>query len=204
MKNKTVIALIIRLVVYVLMMFGIAEGMLFDALHPLGDSYFGEITFTEITQEGILLILFVFFFWLGFRWKEIHLVAVIAALFFLVCFFREFNFLTPYWFIPAVIAILLILYVIYRGWRGLNHSLQVFFSQPASGWLFAGFLVTFVFSRLFGRAKFWLILYDENHYRLAKAVAEEGIELLGNTLMLIAAIEFFVAWLLLKREGEEV
>jgi hypothetical protein len=49
-----------------------------------------------------------------------------------------------------------------------------------------------VFSRLIGRSSFWRILYDENSYRLAKAATEEGLELAGDVLMLISALEFFL------------
>jgi hypothetical protein len=46
-----------------------------------------------------------------------------------------------------------------------------------------------------GRSKFWLELYDESIYRMAKAATEEGLELMGNTLMLISAVEFaLVFW----------
>jgi uncharacterized protein with PQ loop repeat len=184
------------------MMFGIAEGIRFDALHPNGESYFGEITFTEITQEIILFLLFLVFLFLGWKWKDIRPVALPAALFFLIAFFREFNFLTEYWSIPSVILLIFIGYIVFRERKKISLAVKVFFSQPASSWLFSGFLVTFVFSRLFGRAKFWRILYDENNYRLAKAVAEEGIELLGNTLMLIAAIEFLIAFAAGRKESE--
>lgn len=195
MKTDTIISLIVRVLLYSLMMFGIAEGIRFDALNPDGESYFGEITFTEITQEIILFLLFGAFLYLGWKWKEIQPVAIPASLFFLLCFFREFNFLTEYWSIPSVFLLILISYFVLRNRKKISGAAKLFFSLPASSWLFSGFLVTFVFSRLFGRAKFWKVLYDENHYRIAKAVAEEGIELLGNTLMLIAAIEFFIAYL---------
>jgi hypothetical protein len=43
-----------------------------------------------------------------------------------------------------------------------------------------------------GRSKFWRLMYKDETYRLAKAATEEGIELLGDTIMLISAIEFFI------------
>jgi hypothetical protein len=35
-------------------------------------------------------------------------------------------------------------------------------------------------------------LYNDESYRLAKAATEEGLELLGNVIMLIGAIEFLI------------
>ena len=59
----------------------------------------------------------------------------------------------------------------------------------------SGFLVTYIFSRLFGRSSFWRLLYHDESYRLAKAAAEEGLELLGNAIMLIGAVEFLLYFL---------
>ena len=60
-----------------------------------------------------------------------------------------------------------------------------------------------VFSRLMGRSKFWRLLYEEENYRLAKAATEEGIELLGDTLMLISALEFLLYYLAVKRHNDK-
>ena len=72
MKLYSPIYIAIRVVVYSLIMFGIAEGIFYDAGHPIGDSYFSENTFTEIVQEIILFILFLFYLVLGFKWREIQ------------------------------------------------------------------------------------------------------------------------------------
>ena len=192
MKIYTPLYIALRVVLYSLLVYGMAEGIFYDAAHPLDGSYFGEITFVEITQEIILFILFVSYIFIGIKWKSIQPVANIVALFFLISFFREFNFLKLSWVYPAVIALLVLLWFVIRDFKKIKPATSVFFSQPASSWFFSGFLITYVFSRLLGRSKFWLLMYDENAYRMAKAATEEGIELLGNTLMLISAIEFFI------------
>ncbi|MFW6289649.1 MAG: hypothetical protein ACOC0R_01675 [Mariniphaga sp.] len=51
-----------------------------------------------------------------------------------------------------------------------------------------------------GRSAFWRILYDENSYRIAKAATEEGLELAGNVLMLISAVELFITIGYMKRK----
>jgi hypothetical protein len=38
-------------------------------------------------------------------------------------------------------------------------------------------------------------LYSDESYRFAKAATEEGLELLGNVIMLIGAIEFLIYFL---------
>jgi hypothetical protein len=56
-----------------------------------------------------------------------------------------------------------------------------------------GFLVTFVFSRLFGRTKLWEAILEADYNRWGKNAAEEGIELLGYSLFLIAGIEILLS-----------
>ena len=201
MKIYSPLFIAIRVIVYSLLVYGMAEGIFFDAVHPMEDGYFGEITFTEITQEVILFILFLFYLILGFKYKPVQPVTNIISLFFLVSFIREFNFLITHWIYPVLLVFLVIGWLVIRDFKKLRQATITFFSQPASAWFFAGFLVTYIFSRLFGRSKFWLLLYDESTYRIAKAATEEGLELLGNTIMLISAIEFFlIIWV--EKKGE--
>ncbi|MCF6357436.1 MAG: hypothetical protein L3J54_06465 [Draconibacterium sp.] len=189
----------IRVIVYSLLMFGIAEGIFYDAANPIGTSYFSENTFTEITQEIILFVLFLSFLLLGFKWREIQPVLNIASLFFLISFIREFNFLALNWIYPALIVLAILGWLIVRDFKKIKTATIKFFSVPASSWLLSGFLVTYIFSRLLGRSKFWRLMYHDESYRLAKAATEEGIELLGDTLMLIGRIEFVIYYWVEKR-----
>ena len=204
MKNfYSPIFVVLRIVVYALLLFGIAEAIFFDAAHPMEDGYFGEITLTEIGQELILFVLFVFYWLLSRKQPEIKAVSLLVSLFFLASFIREFNFVTDHWTYLVLPVLAGFLWILIKNIKKLEAQLQRFFSIPASSWLVAGVLVTFVFSRLFGRSKFWRLLYHDDTYRLAKAATEEGIELLGNSLMLIGAIEFLLYFLYVKRTGNE-
>jgi hypothetical protein len=180
-------------------MVGIAEGIFFDAGHPRGESYFGEVTFVEIGQEIVLFILFVFYLLLGYKRREIQPVSNIISLFLLISFFREFNFLALDWSYPALLALLVVIWLLIRDFKKIKTATIRFFSVPASNWLISGFLTTYIFSRLMGRSKFWRLMYSEENYRLAKAATEESIELLGDTLMLIGAIELFIYYKTLEK-----
>lgn len=192
MKIYSPLFIAIRVVLYALVMFGVAEAIFFDAAHPMEDGYFGEITFTEIGQEIILFILFFIYLILGFKWKDIQPVSNLVSLFFLMSFIREFNFLIDKWIIPVLIVFAFLVWLIIRDFKKIKAATTRFFSIPASSWLLSGFLITYIFSRLFGRSKFWKLLYHDESYRLAKAATEEGIELMGDTMMLIGAIEFLI------------
>lgn len=200
MKLYSPLFIAIRVIAYSLLMFGVAEAIFYDAGHPLGDSFFGEITFTEIGQEIILFALFVFYLIIGFKWREIQAISNIVSLFFLISFIREFNFLIEGWIYPALVVLAILGWLVVRDFKKIRKATVIFFSVPASSWFFSGFLITYIFSRLFGRSKFWKLLYDEENYRLAKAATEEGLELLGNSLMLIAAIEFILFYLTEKKK----
>lgn len=193
MRNYTPFFIAIRVIVYSLLVFGIAELVRFDALYPMEDGYFGEISRTEFSQEFILLFLVIFYLILGKWYRPVQPVSNLVALFLLIGFVRELNFIITWWVWPALLVLFVGLWLVWRDFKKLKSATQEFFAQPASAWFFAGILMTYVFSRLMGRSKFWLELYDESVYRMAKAATEEGLELMGDLLLLISAIEFSLA-----------
>jgi hypothetical protein len=192
MKIYAPLAVALRVIIYSLLMFGVAEIVKLDALFPMEDGYFGEISFTEISQEIILFALFILYMILGRRNTSVLPVTNVISLFFLASFIREFNFLIDWWIFLVIPVIILAGWFLVRDYKKLKDATIRFFSNPASTWLLSGLLLTYVFSRLIGRSSFWRILYDENSYRLAKAATEEGLELAGDVLMLISALEFFL------------
>lgn len=203
MKIYSPLFIAIRVILYSLLIFGVAEAIFFDASHPMEDGYFGEITFTEIGQELILFVLFGFYLWFGFKWRTIQPVTNLVSLFFLMSFIREFNFLVDKWIFPVLVVFAFFVWLFVRDFKKIKDSTIRLFSVPASSWLLSGFLVTFIFSRLMGRSKFWKLLYNDESYRLAKAATEEGLELLGNSIMLIGAIEFLIYYFTVEKIKNE-
>lgn len=203
MKLFSPLVLVVRVIIYALLVFGMAQGILYDAGHPLDGSYFGEITFTEIGQETILFLLFGFYLFMGFQWRKIQPVSNLVSLFFLMSFIREFNFLIQKWIIPVLIVLAVFVFLFIRDFKKIKRASLTLFSVSATSWLIPGFLITYIFSRLMGRTEFWHLLYPDETYRLAKAAVEEGLELLGNTIMLIGSIEFLLYYLLEVRMKNE-
>jgi hypothetical protein len=202
MKIYSPFFVVLRILAYGALLYGIAEGIFFDAVHPLEDGYFGELTFTEIAQEVILFTLFVAYIFIGYKYREIRVVSNFVSLFFLMAFIREFNFLIDKWIFPVLVVLVILVLLVIRDFKKIKQSSIAFFRNPAAHWFLAGLLITLVFSRLLGRSKFWRLLYHDESYRLAKAATEEGIELLGDTLMLISAIEFALYFYLVKKTEE--
>lgn len=203
MKIFTPLSITARVLVYSLLLFGVAEIVRYDALYPMEEGYYGEISFTEISQEIILFALFILYLIAGQKYKPVQPVTNILSLVFLASFIREFNFLISWWFYPVLAVFLIITGLVIRDFRKLNYSTAAFFALPSSGWFYSGFLITYLFSRLFGRSSFWRILYDDTSYRLAKAATEEGLELAGDVFLLISVIELFIIIRHLKTEEEK-
>ncbi len=193
MKIFFPVPVVIRIILYAALLYGLAEAIRFDAVNPWEDGYYGEISRTEISQEIILLVLSLFFLFLGYRHRPVQPASNLVSMLMLMSFIREFNFIISWWIYPVLVILLISAGLIIRDWKKMKEASAAFFSQPASAWFLSGLLITFIFSRLMGRSKFWLLLYEEDNYRMAKAATEEGIELLGDGLMLIAAVEFALA-----------
>ena len=204
MKINSVVFLTIRVAFYMMVMFGVAQIIYFDVAHPAGNSFVTENSFTEIGQEAILFLVFAIYLFLGFKWKAIQPVSNIISLFFLISFIREFNNYFEHWIYPVAVIMIITVLLIIRDWKKIWKGVPEFFSLPVSNWLISGFLITYVFSRLFGRGKLWRILYNDETYRYAKNVAEEGIELLGYSLILISAVELLIYYYFEARKNSGI
>ncbi|WP_167613537.1 hypothetical protein [Maribellus sediminis] len=202
MKIYSPFFVVLRILVYGLLLYGMAQGIYFDAIHPMEEGFFGELTFTEIGQETLLFLLFVIYIFIGYKWTEIRVTSNFVSLFFLMAFIREFNFLIDKWIYPVLMVLVIFVLLFIRDFKKIKQSCIAFFRNPAAHWFLSGLLITLVFSRLMGRSKFWRILYNDENYRLAKAATEEGLELLGDTLMFISAIEFLLYYYLVKKKAQ--
>jgi hypothetical protein len=175
---------------------------LYDAGNPTSTGKFGEVSLTEITQEIFLFILGIIFIFIGRLDRQIMPVANLASVFFFMSFIREFNNSIDYWFYLVLPLIFLFAFFIYRYRTSLLPALHKFLEIPSTAYFIVGFLVTFVFSRLFGRTILWETIMENDYNRWAKNAAEEGIELLGYTLFLIGGLEILFA--VLKKSKRKV
>ena len=76
--------------------------------------------------------------------------------------------------------------------RLVLEQLVVYSRTLSFGVMLSGFMVL-VFSRLFGRKRFWQELMGDEYFRMVKNVAEEGVEVLALGLILIAVVELFIS-----------
>ena len=129
--------------------------------------------------------------------------------FFLCMLIREMDFAFDalwhgawVWFALAVALVCL--------WYAARHiaatlrGLADFVTHPGYGMMCAGLLCILVFSRLFGMSVLWQTLMLDGYNRVVKNMVEEGCELLGYGLCLLATLSYMKTVLrrmTRKREG---
>lgn len=74
-----------------------------------------------------------------------------GPLFFFMAFIRRFNNQIDYWFYLVLPLLLLFGWLAFRDRKKLVAAAVAFVEMPVTAYFVTGFLVTFVFSRLFGR-----------------------------------------------------
>ena len=189
---KNILFFTLRVLLYAVLMVVLNIVYMHDATHVTSTGKFGENSWTEILQETFLFLLGILFIIIGRRDRDLTVVSNLGSVFFFIAFIREFNNQISFWPILEIPLILILFWFLVRDRKKLIPSIDRFLKNPAIPWFVIGFLVTFIFSRLFGRTGLWENLLGDNYNRWVKNAAEEGIELLGYSLLFIAGIELFV------------
>lgn len=189
---KVMLFFFLRFLMYSAIMVMLNQIYFHDATHITDTGKFGENSWTEILQETFLFITGIIFLITGRYEPKMRPVANLVAVFFFMCFVREFNNQIHWWFYLEIPLIAIFGVLVFLDRTKLESAILRLVDNRAISWLVTGFLVTFVFSRFFGKTGFWEQVLENNYNRWAKNAAEEGIELLGYTLMLMGSIEILV------------
>lgn len=195
---KPILGAGIRVIIYAALIVGAVLIIHQDANMVIDGLKFSEQSYTEYLQEIMLLVTGILFLIAGFRQPKVQGLTALLAGFALTAFIREFDWLLDeivhgFWKYPAFALLGAFSFGAYRKRETLASSIKELLTMPSWGILLSGFLTVFVFSRLFGKGTFWQALMEDNFIRSAKNAVEEGTELLGYTLLLIAAAEYLLA-----------
>jgi hypothetical protein len=201
-SGRIILLFTVRIMLYIALMVILNTVYVHDAAHITNTGKFGENSWTEILQEAFLFITGIVFIVIGRYDRDLNTVANLASVFFFMAFIREFNNQISFWPYLEIPLILIFLGLTYFNRNKLISSVLRFLNHRALAWLVIGFLVTFIFSRLFGRTDFWQQLLENDYNRWAKNAAEEGIELLGYTFLFIGGIEFLLEAIKKKSSNE--
>ncbi|WP_346796091.1 hypothetical protein R5M92_11570 [Halomonas sp. Bachu 37] len=187
----------LRTVLYILFMGAIAQGTYLEALYLPG-SRFSEWGLTELTQTLFLAVSCVLLLYIRHGLRVWPNVTLLLSAFLAASLVREQDaFLDTYvadntWKVLVALIVLPSLYWVGRNRQRFLAEFTYFSNSFSFGFFVSGLLVTYVFSRLYGRQEFWLTVLEENYVRTFKNVAEEVMELLGYALILIAVVELVI------------
>lgn len=169
-------------------------GLVFIDVHWL-HNFVHETSLTEVAQELMLAVISGCFFIAARRQAERRSAWMLIGGFFLCMLIREMDFAFDAlwhgawaWFALAV-ALLCLWHAarhLDAAVRGLTHVV----THPGYGMMCAGLLCILVFSRLFGMGSLWQTLMLDGYNRAVKNMVEEGCELLGYGLCLLATLNY--------------
>ncbi|WP_136249217.1 hypothetical protein [Halomonas borealis] len=190
-------ALCLRGFAYMLFIAALMQGVLFEAMH-MPAVRFSEAGFTELTQSALLIgatTLALITHRLDDRLPHLTLLLVGllgASLIREQDAWLDANVFDGAWQLLVTLLVVPILYAVLRGRRTLAAELERYAMSFSGGLFAAGFLGTYVFSRLYGRGELWTSLLGEHDLRIVKDAAEEVTELFGYALLLIAMLELLL------------
>ena len=198
-STNTIILVILRVIIYGTVLLGISQVIFLDAFEQVDFELahkYGEYSYTEWGQVVFLIMIIGLFFWSARLDKNKQAASIAVTGFFTMALIREFDMhldlvFDGLWQILALATLLITIWLVYKQKAFFKISVVYFFRTTAFGFITAGFLTTFVFSRLYGRKTFWRQVMEDGYMRTVKNASEESIELLGYTIIFFGAIEYF-------------
>lgn len=158
----------------------------------------GELAVTEFTQEGLLFMVALLFWYGAWQHPGSRGFLVLIAGFFSSMLMREMDALFDeisqgFWFWPAiVIAVSSIIYATAYSRNTVIKAMNAFVKTKPYYFILIGLIILLVFSRVFGSGSLiWQDLLGEAYSKAFRASLQEGLELLGYVYIAYGA---FLAW----------
>ena len=151
----------------------------------------------EIAQESYLFIIVVILIIQSFKIPTYKNLCYILALFFAMHLVREFDFFLDMifdglWQIIAFSMLGLAVFLFVKNKQSIIQQIGALKNDISTGLFLIGLTLLHVFSRLWGKSDNWKTLLEDNYKRVFKDLAEEGIELVSYSILLIATIQLFL------------
>ncbi|RYY37460.1 MAG: hypothetical protein EOP46_02665 [Sphingobacteriaceae bacterium] len=190
----------LRILVYGILIYLLADVIRWDAGAKVTaeEAKVSEASFTEALQSVFLAISAGLYLWVFIRYVSLKPIAFFLFSFTLASFIREQDswlderIFDDAWQIGVFSLLAVLLYYLWKHGTQFMHNVSLYVNSLPFGLILSGFLTTYIFSRLYGRTRFWEEVMEERYFRTVKNVSEESIELLGYFMLVIAAIEFVV------------
>nr|WP_290697294.1 hypothetical protein [Halomonas sp. UBA3074] len=189
--------ILVRAVLYVFFIGAITQGAYFEALY-LPSVRFSELGFTEFTQTLVLATCCAMLLYIRQVLRVWPTVSLLLLAFVSASLVREQDhFLDNYvadntWKVLVALIIFPALFWVVKQRNRFLVEFAHYSNTFAFGLFTAGVLTTYIFSRLYGRQEFWQLILEDSYSGTFKSVAEEVVELLGYSLILIATLELLL------------
>lgn len=189
--------ILVRAVLYVLFIGAITQGAYLEALY-LPSVRFSELGFTEFTQTLVLATCCAMLIYIRQVLKVWPTITLLLLAFVAASLVREQDhFLDNYvahntWKVLVALIILPSIFWVVKQRQRFLEEFAHYSNTFAFGLFTAGVLTTYIFSRLYGRQEFWQAILEDSYTGTFKSVAEEVVELLGYSLILIATLELLL------------
>jgi hypothetical protein len=189
-----------RYLIYAALVYATAEFMKWNAGLDHSEAKFSEYSYVEYAQSFLLLLsgLISFKFYISKQnpvYKNIFLLIFGLSAITLIreqdIYFEEFIG-KGIWPIPVFIIICIIGYKAFSAGKQIWDELALYVKTKSYAFFCFGTLTIFVFSRLFGRTKFWEAIMEDKYFRSVKNAAEECVELYGYLFFFISVIELVI------------
>lgn len=208
-SNRALSVTFIKVVLYAVFATAILILFTMEARYHQGPDLFNEASWTENAQLFILALSTLFLIISGKNNPDDSAIATLMAGMTTIAMFREcdsildLDYFDGAWQTGATITALFTFALVYRKRDRLVSGIKSFLKRPSFGYFVSGFLMVFVYSRLFGRGALWYdIMGQERFVRAVKNAAEEGTELFGYSVLFIACMEFFLESLSKKNKRD--
>lgn len=192
---KPLINIGVKFISYAAALFGVAQIIASDARLQS----FKENSTTEHAQDVVLFSGFLLAFFIGYKFQKISTLSYSLAALLLISFIREMDaffdsvLFHGAWAYFAGAALITYIILVFKKLKYLNTEINLIKDHISLGMVTIGLLIIHVFSRLYGRKKMWKALMGEDNFiRTVKDASEEGIELLGYTIIFIGIVELYL------------
>lgn len=195
LNSSGLITMFIKFIIYGVAIVGLAQFLMLQVMKEEQGMKFSEDSAVETLQSVLLLFSGIALTYGIAVYKNWRPLLVLIAEFLFVSLVREQDaYLDLHYFDGAwqTIVILSLPFPIYFAIirrKKLMDNLKVYTSLFAFGIMIAGFLTTYIFSRLYGRKVFWMAAMENGYMRDVKNISEESLETYGYLLIFIASIE---------------
>ncbi|WP_458526753.1 hypothetical protein [Onishia taeanensis] len=184
----------LRALLYILLTAALVQGVYLEAIY-LPDTRLSEQGFTEYAQSALLAASVALLAYVRLGRRQLPTVSLLMLAFLGASLVREQDALLDAhvfdgaWQVIVTLIVLPSLYAVIHNRQAFIAEFERYANSFSFGLFAAGFLVTYVFSRLYGRSEMWMALLGDAYVRDFKNAAEETTELLGYALLLFAVIE---------------